>query len=186
MQKTYYSATTFLTLSINRHLYEGKHYVYVAESFYPYGKSNPKSSNPLLIYMDLYQPWQDRDEHDKFFLQHRLAVRKGVLAKEKDGTVLPRIANDLRRVADRVILEFFYPVVYRVNFDVSTAGRAGVTVAGSGLKGSSEFLIPDLNETEYELLFNDNYTHHFDKLREPCGYFGSKADAVIELLKWSP
>ncbi|SFB65674.1 hypothetical protein [Azotobacter beijerinckii] len=184
--KTYYSTTTFLTLSINRHLYEGKHYVYVAEGFYPYGKRNPKSSNPLLIYMDLYQPWKNRDKHDKFVLQHRLAVRKGILAKEKDGMVPGLIAQDLRRVADRIRLEFFYPVVYRIKFDVSAAGgRGGVTVAGSGRKGSSEFLIHNLEESDYELLFNDNYTHHFDKLREPPGYFASKVDAVDALLAWS-
>lgn len=187
MQKTYYSTTTFLTLSINRHLYDGKHYVYFAEGFYPYGKGNPKSSNPLLIYMDFYQPWQDRDKYDKFILQHRLAVRKGILAKEKDATISSQIAQDLRRVADLIRLEFFYPVVYRVKFNVSDpVVRSRITVAGSGLTGSSEFLIFNLDESEYELLFDDNYTYHFDELQEKPGYFASKTAAVNKLLHWSP
>ncbi|QTF93847.1 hypothetical protein [Halomonas sp. BM-2019] len=186
MKKTYYSTTTFLILSINRHVYDGEHRVYVAEGFYPYGKKNPKSSNPLLIYMDLYQPWQDRDKHDKFVLQHRLAVRKGIMEKEKDNTVSPLNARDLRMVADLIRIDFFYPVVYQVKFDVSASGRSGVTVAGSGLAGSSEFLISDLNDSEFELIFNDCYANCFDKLREPRGFFNSKTQAVKELLRWSP
>ncbi|MFT4172457.1 MAG: hypothetical protein QM639_07850 [Rhodocyclaceae bacterium] len=190
VQKTYYSTTTFLMLAINRHLYDGLHYTYVGEGFYPYGIGNPKSSNPLLIYMDLYQPWADKDPYDKFVLQHRLAVRKSILAKEKDGVVSTRIARDLRRVADRAALVFFYPVVYKLNFDASEAHahgtRPGLTVAGSGLTGSREYLIPDMAEHEYELLFNDHYTYEFDQLRMAPGYFASKADAVNELLKWSP
>ena len=128
MPATYYSTTTFLTLSINKHLYGGKHFTYVAEGFYPYGKGNPKSSNPLLIFTDLYQPWQDRDPYDKFVAQHRMSVRKGVLAKKKDGTISSSIAKDLNRIADRINLDFFCcPVVKN-----QTRSRELVAVRESG------------------------------------------------------
>lgn len=186
MAATYYSTTTFLTLSINKHLYGGKHFTYVAEGFFPYGKGNPKSSNPLLIYIDLYQPWQDRDRYDKFIAQHRMSVRKGVLARKRDRTISNRIAKDLNRVADRIHLDFFYPVVYRVKPDINSlvvARRA--VLAGSGLTGSSEYLIQDLDNSEFDIYFDDNQSTRYGNLRERTGYYAGQADAVNDLLAWS-
>lgn len=185
MAKVYYSTTTFLTLAINRHLYGGKHFVYVADGFYAYGSGNPKSSNPLLIYTDLYQPWKDADPFDKFILQHRLAVRKGILARERDGTISSQIAKKLKWVADRIRTEFFYPVVYELDIDpLLKSGRA--KIAGSGLKGSKEYLILDLDESEFKLLFDNNATPYFTSLRNPTNHFSSHAQAVNELLARSP
>ncbi len=186
MPATYYSTTTFLTLSINKHLYGGKHFTYVAEGFYPYGKRNPKSSNPLLIFTDLYQPWWDRDPYDKFVAQHRMSVRKGVLAKEKDRTISRRIAMDLYRVADRIDLDFFCPVVYRINTNINSLVAAGRAVlAGSGLTGSSEYLIRELDNSEFDIYFDDNQSTKYGNLRNPTGYYPSHANAVNDLLAWS-
>jgi hypothetical protein len=187
MPATYYSTTTFLTLSINKHLYGGKHFTYVAEGFYPYGKGNPKSSNPLLIFTDLYQPWQDRDPYDKFVAQHRMSVRKGALAKEIDRTISARIAKDLNRVADRINLDFFYPVVYKIYADLNSLVAAGRAVlAGSGLTGSSEYLIRELDDSEFDIYFDDNQSTKYGNLRNPTGYYSSHAIAVNDLLAWSP
>lgn len=186
MAATYYSTTTFLTLCINKHLYAGKHFTYVAEGFYPYGKKNPKSSNPLLIYIDLYQPWQDRDQYDKFIAQHRMSVRKGVLAKKNDNTILDAIATDLYRVADRIELDFFYPVVYKINSDINwlvNKGRA--SLAGSALTGSSEYLIRDLDNSEFDIYFDDNESINYGSLKAPTGHYSSQLDALQFLLKRS-
>jgi len=48
------------------------------------------------------------------------AIRKGVLARENDGTLSNRIAKDLNRVADCIHLDFFYPVVYRIKPDLNS------------------------------------------------------------------
>ncbi|MCP8632109.1 hypothetical protein PUR31_03025 [Pseudomonas mosselii] len=186
MTAIYYSTTTFLTLSINKHFYGGKHFTYVAEGFFPYGRGNPKSSNPLLIYMDLYQPWQDRDPYDKFVTQHRMSVRKGILAREQDNTILPRIANDLNRVADRIHLDFFYPVVYRIKPDINALlNTQRAVLAGSGLKGSCEYLIQDLGDLEFDIYFNDNESTRYGKLKGHTGCYAGHADAVNDLLAWS-
>jgi hypothetical protein len=50
----------------------------------------------------------------------------------------------LKKVANRVDIVFFYPVIYRVDMDRIPSDR--VFVAGSGLTGSAECLIPDLSE----------------------------------------
>lgn len=181
MSDCYYSVTTFIAYSINRHVYHDKHFTWVASNFYAYGSGNPKSSNPLLIYTDLYQPWNDRDPHDKFILQNRLALRKGILAKESERVVPSRIATDLRFVADNITTDFFYPIVYVLDITpVVASGRA--QVQGSGLSGSQEYLIPDLDGSEFSVLFDDHSDPHFDQMRESPNYYSSQAQAMIPLL----
>lgn len=181
MTDNYYSTTTFIAYSINRHIYQDQHFTWVASNFYAYGSGNPKSSNPLLIYTDLYQPWMDRDPYDKFILQHRLALRKGIMAKEREGVVAHRIAIDLKFIADRVTTDFFYPIVYALDMNTITpAGRA--QVGGSGLSGSQEYFIPDLNGGEFSLLFDDHSDPDFNQMRLPPNHFSSHAHALAILL----
>lgn len=147
----YYSTQPYLARCINRDCY-GQHYLYVAEEFHPYRFPNPKSSNPYHIYRDLYEPWRDRDEYDKFILQLRLNLRNGVGAKEKAGTITHAQSRRLKRICDKIDVMFFYPIVYRV----LRSGVAGRTKrAGSGATGSAEWLIEDLVEAEFDLLFDD-------------------------------
>ena len=63
MPEYYYSTTSFLAYCLNEYIYAGFHWTYVGAEFFPYKLPNPKSSNPLLVYQDLYQPWRDKDPH---------------------------------------------------------------------------------------------------------------------------
>ena len=149
----YYSTQPFFAWCLNRHFYGGRHYVHVAP-FYPYRKANPKSSNPLEIYKDLYHPWLDRDDFDKFILQTRVNLRKGILAHKKDRRISSDLADHLERLCDKVDIRFFCPVVYRVDTDNISATR--LQRAGSALLlDSDEYLITDLRDEEFELLFYD-------------------------------
>lgn len=184
---SYYSTTTLLAIAINRHVYRGKHFVYFADGFYPYGDGNPKSSNPLLIYMDLYQPWKDKDGFDKYIAQHRISLVKGVLAKKHDGLIKYNIPSDLCKIANSAKLELFCPVVYRAQFDMQSAiNNNRAKIDGSGKKGSKEYLIPDLTEGEYDLLFDDNEDYRLSRLKNPVNEFQTTVDAIAELLKWTP
>lgn len=147
----FYSTQTLLAWCLNRHFYQGQHRVYVAP-FYPYRLPNPRSSNPLEIYRDLYQPWRDRDEYDKTLAQVRLNLRNGVRAQEQRGVVDAYLAGELRRVCDTIDIKFFYPIVYRVDIDGIDPSR--LKRAGSGLVAASvEYLIPDLQDNEFDVLF---------------------------------
>lgn len=150
---THYSTTSFLGYCLNHYFYGGVHYTWAAGDFYPYGQKNPKSSNPLLIYTDIYQPWKDKDKYDKFIAQHRLNLRKGVIAKQKDGTITAYLAKKLKRICDKVEVAFFYPIVYRI--DTSKIPASRITTGGSAAVGSSEVRIDDLAESEFEILFLD-------------------------------
>lgn len=148
-----YSSTTFLAYCVNHHFYGGTHYVWAAGDFYPYRQPNPKSSNPLLTYVDIYEPWKDSDPYDKFLVQHRLALRKGVVAQQKAGQVSRSVARRLRRVIDKIDIRFLYPIVYRI--DLSAIPQNRQQQAGSASSGSNEVLIADLSETEFDILFLD-------------------------------
>lgn len=181
MSEKHYSTTTFLAYIINLHVYKDRHYTFAAEGFYPYGKSNPKSSNPLLIFTDFYQPWQNADPYDAKILQHRLNLKKGILAMEKDNVISPQIAQRLRTIAGKVSTTFFRPVVYAID---DGAAKRGV-VAGSAVTGSKEVLIRDLDSNEFELLFDDFDQFTFNQLRNLSGT-SAVVDAVDILEKGSP
>lgn len=107
----YYSTQAFLAWCFGRYFYNGRHRAYIAETFDTYRLPNPKSSNPLLIYQDLYHPWKDRDNFDKFISQTRLNIRKGVEKQYRDGVISRDLSRRLKRICDKLDITFFYPVV---------------------------------------------------------------------------
>lgn len=154
MANNYYGTVASLAWILGHYFYKGEHYVWLAEEYYPYRLPNPKSSNPHLIYQDLYQPWKDKDDHDKFITEVRLNLRKGVIAKEGSGVIPPSTATELKHICDQVDITFLYPVVYRVDIDAIDQRRQ--KKAGSALAGSHEVLVEDLKEnTEFEIFFLD-------------------------------
>lgn len=155
MANSYYGTLTTLAWVFGHYFYGRKHYTWVAKEYYPYRLPNPKSSNPHLIYQDLYQPWKDKDDNDKFVLQARLNLRKSVKAQENAGKITSSEARSLKKVCDKVDIVFLYPVVFRIK-DINNIHSSRRSVAGSGLTaGSSEYLIKDLDESEFEIFFLD-------------------------------
>jgi hypothetical protein len=153
MPRYHYGTVPALAWLLNHYFYGGLHYSWLAEEFAPL-LTNPKSSNPYLIYGDLYSAWVWEDEHDKFVDQSRISLEGGVDAREEAGRVDPALAERLRRICQEVHVEFFYPLVYRV--DVGRISPERVVTAGSGLRGSRECLIKDLQEPEFDILFSEN------------------------------
>lgn len=84
----------------------------------------------------------------------RESLRYGVKEQHRARVISRRVASRLRTICDRAGLEYFYPVVYRVDIDAIDGARK--TVAGSGVAGSREVLVSDLREGEFDLLFADN------------------------------
>lgn len=156
MQTHFYSTQPFISWIINTYFYGGVHYTYVAP-FYPYRQPNPKSSNPFLIYQDLYLPWKDNDIYDKSIAQFRMNIRKGVMLKEKHGDVTHDNALELKELCDKISLKFFYPIIYRVDIE-KVNGK--LQRAGSAFVGSNEYLIPNLIEGEFDILFFDEWTDY--------------------------
>ena len=105
MDRYFYSTQPFITWVINNYFYT-EHYTFIAP-FYPYRQENPKSSNPYLIYQDLYLPWKDNDIFDKTIAQFRINIRKGVMLKESLRSISAEEAVDLKELCDKISLKFF-------------------------------------------------------------------------------
>ena len=153
MKIHYYSTQPFIAWVINHYFYRKTHYTFIAP-FYPYRKLNPKSSNPYLIYSDLLMPWKDNDIYDKTVAQYRFNIRKGVLINETKGSIDHSLTIELKELCDKISLKFFYPIVYRVDID-SISGKMIRTA--SAFSGSSEYLIQQLFENEFDILFFDEW-----------------------------
>src|SRR5215213_3550854 len=153
MARYYYGTVPALAWILNHYFYRQEHYAFLAEAFHPL-RSNPKSSNPYLIYGDLMWAWSYTDEFDKYVSQSRYGLARGALARRNAGITDPALTRRLRRICAGVPVTFFYPVVYRVEVGVITPARRNV--AGSGALGSREIVVHDLREHEFDLLFADD------------------------------
>jgi hypothetical protein len=78
----------------------------------------------------------------------------GVVGRLPRGIADPALVRRLRRICRRAAVAFFYPVVYRVDSERIPASRR--VASGSAMVGSHEFLVRDLMEPEFDLLFADN------------------------------
>jgi hypothetical protein len=151
----HYSVQPFLAWTLNHHFYDGLHFTWAATPFFPYRLPNPKSSNPYEMYSDLYQPWKDRDLHDRFVDSLRVSLRKGVLAAEP--SIGSHLARRLKHICARIDLELFYPIVYRIDLTRIPNARCDFQ-SGSAAVGSQEVLIGDLSESEFDILFGGEHS----------------------------
>lgn len=118
--------------------------------FYPYQTANPASSNPYKIYSQLYEPFKEDDDYNKLVAQFRKDLGNGVNLKMSSDKTL---RNALIDICDKIEVTFFYPMVYRV--DIQQIPDKRKIVENSGKIGSNEYLIRDLQETEFDILFAD-------------------------------
>jgi hypothetical protein len=149
MPRYYYGTVPVLAWIINHYFYGRVHYGWLADAFHPH-RDNPGSSNPYLIYGQLYEPWRERDHYARFVSDYRRSLQDGVEKKEAAGVVDNITAARLKRVCEDGGVELFYPVLYRVDIDGIAPARR--TLANSGLEGSHEFLVTDLRESEFDVL----------------------------------
>jgi hypothetical protein len=143
MPRYYYGTVPALAWILNHYFYGGVHYNWLAAEFNPM-RTNPNSSNPYVIYGQLYAAWSWPDERDKLVVQFRNTLQAGVDAHEERQTLSAALAERLRSICSNTSVAFFYPVVYRVDLERILPARRGI--AGSGEDGSSEFLVRDLGE----------------------------------------
>lgn len=151
----HYATLPLIAWLLGRACFEDLHYVFVSEAFYPHRLPNPKSSSPLSIFIDLYQPALDRDPFDKSIKQYRLSLANGVALRVTSDANLQVALID---VCERIDPALFWPVVLMVE---PKALKRGLKVA-SAHYGSREALITDLSGHEFSMLV-------FDSDRLPLG-----------------
>jgi hypothetical protein len=154
VHRNYYGTVPVLAWIINHYFYGGLHYSWLAAEFAPMDR-NPKSSNPYLIYGDLYWAWIKRDRFDKY-VNGTQRTYAAVIRSRRDAGLMDQVTavRLLRICLAESSVDLFYPIIYRV--DMQEIATARQVLANSGLEGSSEVLVKDLRETEFDLLFTDN------------------------------
>ncbi|HEV7378008.1 MAG TPA: hypothetical protein VGN95_25230 [Pyrinomonadaceae bacterium] len=190
MPKYNYGTVPAIAWLLGHFFFGCKHYTWVAGEFYPYRQSNPRSSNPYLIYQDIYEPWKEEDDHSKVINQYRINLWGAVEIKRRQGAIDDELADRLKAVCDKINLNFFYPVVCRV--DISSLDLSRLKVAGSGTKGSSEYLIEDLQDMEIDNLlfldfeadkdFNKIVTEEYYKYKQ-SGNYRTDPNEALEILE---
>lgn len=149
----YYSTQPFLAWCLNFYVYK-KHFAYIATPFYPYRLPNPKSSNPYLIYQDLYSPWKDKDDSDKYINRMRLNLQNGVTYRYNDKIIDSAMQARLRDICDKIDILFFYPIVYIVDINDPNISTKKKDTPWSK-KGSQEYSVDLDSKDKFDLLFVD-------------------------------
>ena len=171
----YYATQPFLAWCLGHYFADGRHFTWVGFPFHPYKRPNPQSSSAYFLYAGLYGPWYDRDPFDRYVRDLRVSLRRGAESLTLDADTKDR----LKRCCDKVDLAFFLPVVYRVDISAISVGRLEGDV-GSGASGSDEYLIRDLAESEFDVLFADECSANADvRLLADAG--STREDALLLL-----
>lgn len=146
----YYSTQPFIAWCLNHYFYDKTHYVFCGAPFYPYKTDNPASSNPYKIYARFYESFKDVDVFSPVITLYRQNLQLGVQSTIINNDSLQKTLID---ICDKIELTFFFPIVYRIDMQKIEMNRK--IVANSGTLGSNEFLIIDLQEDEFDILFAD-------------------------------
>ncbi len=183
MPTYYYGTIPVLAWILNHYFYGGVHHAWLAKEFFP-PKPNPSSSNPYSIYGALKDAWDDDDPWNSSVLNARVGMLKGVKARRHAGVVKGWMAARLGFVCRHASVDLFYPIVYRVDAGHISADRQ--LIANSGLQGSREVLIPDLQENEFDLLFADNLRDRMFRMLvvdKAIGENRTSSSAVLAMLE---
>lgn len=134
MPRYYYGTVPVLAWIINHYFYGGVHYSWLAEPFAPMDV-NPKSSNPYLIYGDLYWAWIKRDRFDKFVKDTRRTHAQVVRSKQASGLLDHITAARLARIClSENNVDLYYPIITSI---VLTRRRLQRLASCGRIRGSS-------------------------------------------------
>lgn len=172
MTQYYYSVQPFLAWCLNHYFYNKQHFTYIGASFYPYRLGNPRSSSPLRLYEDFYEPWKDDDFYSAFIDGKRDGLCLGVEKANQNlqPKLTPYVFGSLQDICKNIDIAFYYPVVYRVDIDpIKRNDPNRLEPKNSGLKpiglcqtASNEYTLAGLREItdddssgDFDLLFLD-------------------------------
>ena len=149
----WYSTKTVLEWMLYHHVFRRVHLAWFAPAFDTYKRTNPRSSNPWELYRAYHAAWFDQDPFEPYVAIKRQSLSAVIERKYVSQEVHGIAKDDLKAMVDTAPLNLFYPLVYVC--DRSKLGPERLEKAGSARQGSLEFLIVDLEEDEFFLLFAD-------------------------------
>jgi len=147
------STKAVLDWLLYHHVFRRVHLAWFAPEFDTYKQTNPRSSNPWELYRAYHAAWFDQDPFEPYVAMKRQSLSAVIERKYASQQVHGIAKDELKAMVDTAPLNLFYPIVYAC--DCSKLGPERLQKAGSARQGSLEFLIVDLKEDEFSLLFAD-------------------------------
>jgi hypothetical protein len=154
MNEHHYSATTCADWILHFHFFDRKHVLWFSPMFYTYRMPNPRTSNPLRVYEELFEMWFDRDEHSPKYKDKLLSLVNKINKRQDLGLLEDSMARRLKELFSTLSPDFMFPFIVRVN-DKSCPPKTRLLAGSGATAGSKEFLVVDLDDSVCELLFVD-------------------------------
>ncbi|MEQ8627106.1 hypothetical protein [Ekhidna sp.] len=105
----------------------------------------------MKIYERLYCMWKHEDDLDKDLDSYRRTYEAVLTLKASENQIDANFVDKLIFMIATAHTDFFFPIVYRLDPDSISDDRK--LKENSALKGSREFLVKDLKDNEFDMLF---------------------------------
>ena len=144
-----YSANAELAYKIGTRFYGDVHFVWCSPDFGSGGSGpgddrNPPTSRPYKRYRDLAEEAEGGDTHGLLIASTRTGLRKGVIAKYKQGVISLDERNEILEIIERAPPADYKPLMYVMPYeDVKHLVRT-IPVADRAHALSMELLIEEL------------------------------------------
>jgi hypothetical protein len=150
-----YSTNTALAFGIATKYYAHIHWVWCSPFFRAPSSAlakAPASAIPGEIYDDLYKGVSSHDTHCSWIAQNRLGLARGAQAKLAAGVITPDEHADIVHIATTAPVADFAPLLYVIPYSLVSSRLKKVPIKDRAHPLSDEFIIEDLNESEFDAL----------------------------------
>lgn len=154
-----YSTNVFLKYHVSQKYRHDTHYVWCSEQFdsrvvgaYNPGALLPPSSNPADIYRDLKAAVENTDTHNAKIAAQRASLIARATAWEAAGEITIAHRDEIIYFAQQVDFRYWRPLLYVIPCTPAILSRLQEVPAPNRAGLGAEYIIPDLQRTEVDLL----------------------------------
>lgn len=146
-----YSVGTYLAYIISRRYYGNIHYVWCTTKFNDLGQ--PPTSNPCKICRGYLEQIVTGDRHAKEIERNIMGILAGAEKKFNVGIIDKKAYNTIKETVSISEYESFFPVLYIIDSRKVEGKCREVPEADRASNHSVEYVIENLEESEFEIIF---------------------------------
>lgn len=145
-----YSTVTELAYRIGKDYYNNTHYVWCTEAFD--AALQPGTSNPRTICSRFLDQIIKKDRHAVDIKNNKAGILKGANEKLKQGVITAEQQKEIQTIVAVSRDEDYYPIVLLIYKKAVKKRLIIVASADKARDTSIEYIIPDLQRNEFEML----------------------------------
>lgn len=149
-----YSAGSYMAYTIAKRYYHDRHFVWCTTRFH--SPEQPPTSDPQTICNTYLRQIKTGDQHFRQIADNKFGILRGARIKLEDGEITGEQYKEIEAQVSSAYYEMFCPVLYVIPGEKVEHKCEDVPVEEKASDDSIEFVIKELDETEFEvIMFKD-------------------------------